>query len=118
METRSMDSWRQNPCRQVHTGHVAVPEDFIAIQRFVDMGGNPWRHDPVETARRVGIAHLGFTSNYVFRFQQYYRDYDSGLNHALVQATNGPCLFLVELYQPVKQGRDGIWAVLHVTSLR
>ncbi|WP_236693029.1 hypothetical protein [Aneurinibacillus tyrosinisolvens] len=108
--------WREM-CREIKTGHVAVPEDFISIQEFVDHGGNPWRLNPVETARRVGIAHLGFSPNDTFTFQGYYYDYDSGLNHALVRATHGPCRFVIDLYQPVKQGPGGIWAVETVTRL-
>ncbi|WP_245590499.1 hypothetical protein [Aneurinibacillus terranovensis] len=108
--------WREQ-CEEVKQGHVAIEEDFLAIQEFVDKGGNPWRLDPVETARRVGVAKLGFYPNDTFTLSGYYISYDSGLNHALVHATHGICLFLIELRQPVRQGRRGIWAVERVTLL-
>jgi hypothetical protein len=109
---------RQDICNEIEQGHVAIPgEDFIRIQNFVDRGGNPWRLDPVETARIVGTTNLGFRPEDRFEFFQYYVDFASGLNHALVHAYHGPCRFLIELYQPVKQGRDGIWAVQRVTLL-
>jgi hypothetical protein len=106
---------QQGTCDEVKQGHAAVPEDFLAIQQFVDNGGNPWRLNPVETARRVGVANLGFSPADIFHFESYYVDYDSGLNHALVRAQHGPCQFLIELYQPVRQGSPGIWAVESVT---
>jgi hypothetical protein len=102
-------------CDDVKQGHVAVPgEDFIKVQNFVDQGGNPWRLDPVATARKVGIAVLGFKEEDTFTFRMYFYEWDSGLWHALVWAKHGPCLFQVELMQPVKQGREGIWAVQRV----
>lgn len=108
---------QQSSCNEVKQGHVAVPENFLMIQQFVDKGGNPWRLNPVETAERVGIAHLGFSPGDKFVFRSYYVDYGSGLNHALVDAQHGICKFLVELYQPVRQGGSGIWAVQRVTLL-
>lgn len=114
-QKRMLRKWRE-ACAEIKTGHVAVPEDFLSIQQFVDRGGNPWRLNPVETARRVGVAHLGFTINDTFTFQSYYVDFGSGLNHALVRATHGPCHFVIDLYQPVRQGRTGIWAVQWVTQ--
>lgn len=109
---------RQSPCDGVKQGHVAVPEDFLLIQQFVDKGGNPWRLNPVETAERVGIANLGFRPGDTFILRGYYMDYGSGLNHALVDARQGGiCRFLMDLRQPVKQGPAGIWAVERVTLL-
>ncbi|WP_047150440.1 hypothetical protein [Aneurinibacillus tyrosinisolvens] len=110
------ENWRQ-PCSEVKQGHVAVPEDFISIQQYVDLGGNPWRLNPVETARMVGTANLGFSPRDIFTLRGYYVDYDSGLNHALVDSVHAPCRFLIELYQPVRQGPRGIWAVERVTRL-
>jgi hypothetical protein len=110
---------RQQECNEVEQGHVAIPgEDFLQVQAFVDRGGNPWRLDPVETAKVVGTTNLGFSAADRFVFFQSYVDFASGLNHALVHAYHGPCRFLIELYQPVRQGKDGIWAVERVTWLR
>lgn len=119
MGRRRKNELRQGPCTEVKTGHVALPgEDFIKIQDYVDRGGNPWRLDPVETAEVVGTAKLGFSPGDTFVLFKTYVDYDSDLNHALVHAHHGPCRYLIELYQPVKQGRNGIWAVERVTWMR
>jgi hypothetical protein len=106
---------RQGPCDDVKQGYVADPaEDFIMIQNYVDRGGNPWRLNPLETAKRVGIEVLGFNAGDTFKFRSYFYEWESGLWHALVWAKHGPCLFQVELLQPVKQGRGGVWAVHRV----
>ncbi|MFT9849071.1 hypothetical protein [Aneurinibacillus sp. REN35] len=95
----------------------AVEEDFLMIQYAVDHGDNPWRLHPVETARRIGIERLGFGVEDVFRFESQYLDYDSGLHRASIKAQHGGAFFLVELYQPVRQGATGIWAVAGVKPL-
>ncbi|MCI1694532.1 hypothetical protein [Aneurinibacillus aneurinilyticus] len=112
-------NWRKprDPCGGVRQGHVSVSEDFLAIQQLADRGAKPWRLNPVETARKVGIEELGFDVADVFRFESYRLDYDSGLNRAQVKAQHGSCLFLIELYQPVRRGTTGIWAVESVTLL-
>lgn len=92
-------------------------ENFIRVQNYVDRGGNPWRLDPVQTARTVGAAKLGFSRTDPFWLRGSYVEADSGLFHALVWARHQTCVFLIELYQPVKQGRGGIWAVERVTEL-
>lgn len=105
-------------CDDVKQGHVAVPgEDFIRIQHYVDRGGNPWRLNPVETTKVVGTANLGFRASDRFTLRSHFMEYESGLWHSLVWAEHGPCLFQVELYQPVKQGRKGIWAVTRVVLM-
>ncbi|MCX7569992.1 hypothetical protein OS242_08440 [Tumebacillus sp. DT12] len=99
-------------------GYVALAgEDFIRVQNYVDRGGNPWRLDPVETARVVGAAKLGFSKTDPFWLRGTYVDSGSGLFHALVWSRHKTCVFLLELYQPVKQGRGGIWAVERVVEL-
>jgi hypothetical protein len=99
-------------------GHVALAgEDFIRVQNYVDKGGNPWRLDPVQTARVVGAAKLGFDWNDRFWLRGKYVDADSGLWHALVWGTHKTCVYLIELYQPVRQGEGGIWAVERVNEM-
>ncbi|MED0675538.1 hypothetical protein ABEV55_02095 [Aneurinibacillus thermoaerophilus] len=105
---------QQDPCMGVKQGQVSISEDFLMIQQLADNGENPWRLNPVQTARQIGIEKLGFAPTDVFRFQRYDMDYSLGLNYALVQAQHGPCLFLIELCQPVRQGSTGIWAVERV----
>ncbi|GLV13487.1 hypothetical protein Heshes_11710 [Alicyclobacillus hesperidum] len=106
------------PCPEVVTGHVAIPgEDFERIQRSVDRGQNMWRLSPVRTAQEVGIVHLGLRMNDVYTFVEQYRDADSGLMHAVVRVKHRNCTYLVNLYQPQKQGPGGIWVVESVTEI-
>lgn len=99
-------------------GYVALAgEDFEKVQAFVDRGGNPWRLNPVETARVVGSAKLGFDRTDRFWLRGTYIDAGSGLHHALVWATHRTCVYLIELYQPMKQGKVGIWAVERVNEM-
>ncbi|KPD07231.1 hypothetical protein AM501_17175 [Aneurinibacillus migulanus] len=110
-------NWRKprDPCGRVRQGLMVASEDFLTIQQLADSGERAWRLNPVETARRLGIEELGFKATDVFRFESYRLDYGSGLNRAQVKAQHGPCLFLIELYQPVRRGTTGIWAVESVT---
>jgi hypothetical protein len=99
-------------------GYVALAgEDFEKVQAYVDRGGNPWRLDPVQTARVVGAAKLGFSQNDRFWLRGTYVDAGSGLNHALVWATHKTCVYQIECYQPVRQGKGGIWAVERVNEM-
>lgn len=105
-------------CPEVVTGRIEIRgEDYAKIQRAVDQGQNLWRLSPVRTAQEVGTRHLGLRTNDSYTFVEQYRDTDSGLQHAVVRVKHRTCLFLVELYQPEKQGPGGIWIVESVTSL-
>lgn len=105
-------------CPEVVTGAVEIPsEDYERIQRAADRGQNLWRLSPVRTAQEVGTVHLGFRTNDSYTFRSQYRDVDSGLMHALVIVKHRSCTYIVELYQPEKQGRGGIWVAHHVTEI-
>ncbi|WAH35869.1 hypothetical protein [Alicyclobacillus dauci] len=105
-------------CPEVVTGHVEIPgEDYSRIQRAVDNGQYLWRLSPVRTAQEVGTVHLGLRTNDAYTFVEQYRDRDSGLMHAVVRVKHRNCTYLVELYQPEKQGKGGIWVVHRVTEL-
>lgn len=109
---------RQGLCPEVTQGSVAIPgEDFIYIQDFVNRGGNPWRLNPVETAKVVGTSKLGLNPADIFVLFSKYVDFGSGLHHAVIHVHHGPCRFLMDLYQPVKQGPGGIWAVQTVQRM-
>src|SRR5579875_2621912 len=106
------------PCPEVVTGYVEIPnEDYTLIQQSVDQGKNLWRLSPVRTAQEVGSKHLGLRTNDSYTFVEQYRDTDSGLMFAVVRVKHRNCTYLVELYQPVKQGKNGIWIVHMVTEL-
>ncbi len=106
------------PCPEIVTGDVELPnENYIGIQKAADNGKNVWRLSPVRTAQEVGVAHLGFRTNDSYTLIEQYRDADSGLMHAVVQTKHRSCTYLIELYQPVKQGKTGIWIVQSVTEL-
>jgi hypothetical protein len=106
------------PCPEVVTGYVEIPnENYIQIQRAVDGGKNLWRLSPVRTAQEVGVKNLGLRTNDSYTFVEQYRDTDSGLMHAVVKVKHRSCSYLVELYQPVKQGKEGIWIVQSVLEL-
>jgi hypothetical protein len=106
------------PCPEIVTGDVEIPnENYIQIQQTVDAGRNLWRLSPVRTAQEVGVKHLGFRTNDSYTFVEQYRDTDSGLMHAVVRVKHRPCTYLIELYQPVKQGKEGIWIVQSVLEL-
>lgn len=105
------------PCPEIVTGTVAIPgEDYERIQRAADNGQNLWRLSPVRTTQEVGTVHLGFKTNDAYTFVEQYRDTDSGLMHAVVRVKHRSCRFIVELYQPEKQGRGGIWVVHSVSE--
>jgi hypothetical protein len=104
-------------CPEVVTGRVEDPaEDYIRIQQAVDRGRNLWRLDPVRTAQVVGkLFGLEETDRYTL-VQRYY-DPGSGLQQATVRVEHGPCKYLLDLYQPVKQGPKGIWVLQSITPL-
>lgn len=105
-------------CPEVVTGSVVIPgENYERIQRAVDNGQNLWRLSPVRTAQEVGTVHLGLRTNDAYTFVEQYRDTDSGLMHAVVRVKHRSCTFLVELFQPEKQGRGGIWIVENVSEV-
>ncbi|MCL6548320.1 MAG: hypothetical protein K6T30_05365 [Alicyclobacillus sp.] len=105
-------------CPEVVTGRVEIPgEDYARIQMAADMGINRWRLDPVQTARMVGSQNLGLRPEDVYQFIEQYIDPGSGLQHAVVRVIHGPCTYLVELYQPERQGPTGIWVVESVTPV-
>ncbi|MBX5436932.1 MAG: hypothetical protein IRZ33_06915 [Alicyclobacillaceae bacterium] len=105
-------------CPEVVTGRVEIPgEDYERIQRAADRGVNRWRLDPVQTARVVGSTHLGLRPDDTYEFVEQYIDAGSGLQQAVVRVQHGPCSYLVELYQPERQGPSGIWVVQTVTPI-
>ncbi|MDQ0191325.1 hypothetical protein JI721_14120 [Alicyclobacillus cycloheptanicus] len=105
-------------CPEVHIGRVEIPgEDYARIQQAADQGRNLWRLSPVRTAQVVGTEHLGLRANDIYTLREQYIESGSGLRHAVVEVTHGPCRFLVELYQPERQGSRGIWVVEDVTPL-
>ncbi|WP_029423086.1 hypothetical protein [Alicyclobacillus macrosporangiidus] len=106
------------PCPEVVTGRVEIPgEDYDRIQRAADAGQNLWRLSPVRTAQVVGTSHLGLRPQDVYTFVEQYRDAGDGLMHAVVRVRHRDCVYLVELYQPQRQGPRGIWVVQEVTEL-
>lgn len=105
-------------CPEVVTGNVELyGEDYIRIQQAVSSGKDLWRLSPLRTAQEVGSTKLGLSLNDAYTFVEQYRDPDSGLQHAVIRVKHRTCKFLVELYQPVKQGKGGIWVVETVTPL-
>ncbi|MCL6636491.1 MAG: hypothetical protein K6T26_00970 [Alicyclobacillus sp.] len=106
------------PCPEVVTGRVEIlGEDYQRIQQAVDAGQNLWRLSPVRTAQVVGSRHLGLRPDDAYTFVEQYRDAGSGLMHAVVRVQHRGCTYLVELYQPERQGPRGIWVVESVTEL-
>ncbi|MBX6352780.1 MAG: hypothetical protein IRZ10_05540 [Thermoflavifilum sp.] len=105
-------------CPEVRTGRVVIPgEDYRRIQEAVDRGQNLWRLSPVRTAQVVGTTHLGLRPTDSYTLVEQYRDAGDGLMHAVVRVRHRHCVFLVELYQPERQGPRGIWVVESVTEL-
>lgn len=105
-------------CEEVVTGTVVIPgEDYARIQRSVDKGQNMWRLSPVRTAQEVGTVHLGLRMNDAYTFVEQYRDTGSGLMHAIVRVKHKSCRYLVDLFQPERQGSKGIWVVESVTEV-
>ncbi|CAM3700627.1 hypothetical protein [Alicyclobacillus pomorum] len=106
------------PCPEVSTGFVELPgENYHRIQQAADAGRNLWRLSPVRTAQEVGTRNLGFRPDDVYTFVEQYFDPGSGLQHAVVRVRHRTCTYLVELYQPERQGPKGIWVVQQVTEL-
>lgn len=105
-------------CPEVVTGPVEIRgEDYGRIQRAVDQGQNLWRLSPLRTAQVVGTEHLGLRTNDSYTFVEQFRDNSSGLQHAIIRVKHSTCRYLVELFQPEKQGKHGIWVVQSVTEL-
>ncbi len=106
------------PCPGVVTGRVVLPdEDYGQIQQSVDRGHNLWRLSPVRTAQVVGSAHLGLSPQDTYSFVEQYLDAGSGLQNAVVRVRHESCTYLVQLFQPERQGPRGIWVVSEVTEL-
>lgn len=105
------------PCPEVQTGRVEIPgEDYARIQAAADRGKNLWRLSPVRTAQVVGSEHLGLRPTDSYAFVEQFKEAGSGLQHAIVRVRHKTCSYLVELYQPEKQGPRGIWVVVSVTE--
>jgi hypothetical protein len=105
-------------CSDVQTGHVEVSgENYERIQAAVDRGQNLWRLSPVRTAQVVGSALFGFSPNDAYTFVEQYVEEGSGLTHAIVRVKHAGCVFLVDLYQPEKQGPKGIWVMESITRV-
>jgi len=105
-------------CPEVLTGAVEIPgENYERIQRATDNGQNLWRLSPLRTAQVVGTKNLGLRTNDVYTFVEQYRDAGSGLQHAVIRVQHKDCTYLVELYQPQKQGSGGIWVVQTVIEI-
>jgi hypothetical protein len=101
----------------VYTGAVIIPgEDYQRIQQLVDNGQHFWRLSPVRTAQEIGTVHLGFRTRDAYTFVKQYPDADSGMMYAIVRVKHLTCTYLVELCQPEKQGKGGIWVVTSVTK--
>src|SRR5579875_3914891 len=97
-------------CPEVVTGRVAIPgENYARIQSSVDAGRHLWRLSPVRTAQVVGTRHLGLRNTDSYTFVEQYLDPGSGLQNAVVRVRHGSCEYLVQLYQPERQGPSGIW---------
>ncbi|KPV43359.1 hypothetical protein [Alicyclobacillus ferrooxydans] len=106
------------PCPGVTTGRVEVPgEDYGRIQQAVDSGKNLWRLSPVRTAQVIGTRNFGLRERDSYTFVEQYYDPGSGLQHAVVRVRHQSCTYLVELYQPIKQGQKGIWVVTEITEV-
>jgi hypothetical protein len=105
-------------CPEVVTGNVEIrDEDYVKIQQEANQGKNLWRLSPVRTAQEVGASKLGLSLTDAYTLVEQYRDSDSGLQYAVVRVTHRTCKFLLDLFQPVKQGKGGIWVVQTVTPL-
>lgn len=105
-------------CPEVVTGRVEIPsENYRRIQSAVDKGRNTWRLSPVRTAQEIGAQHLGLSTNDAYTFVQQYVEAGSGLHHATVRVVHRSCTYLVGLYQPERQGPQGIWVVQDVTEV-
>lgn len=104
-------------CPEVTTGYVEVAgEDYIQIQTAVDQGRNLWRLDPIRTAQVVGKL-FGLEGIDRYTLIQRYYERASDLHHATVRVKHGSCNYVLDLYQPVKQGSRGIWVLQDITPL-
>jgi hypothetical protein len=77
----------------------------------------PWRLDPLEVAREESPK-LGFSSTDRFELINQAPGAASGTSHALVRATHAGRAYEIQLVQPVKVGKNGIWAINDVRPAR
>ncbi|HEY8476042.1 MAG TPA: hypothetical protein VIN09_04175 [Chloroflexota bacterium] len=104
------------PASPAPTGGVrvgSVPLDLTTAQRYqqaVDEGHQPWRLDPVQVARVEGEA-LGFSPQDQFELVDQYQSSGSGTAHAIVRTVHDGAVYEIQLVQPVRVGRDGIWMI-------
>ena len=75
-----------------------------ALQRSVDAGDEPWRLDPLESARADAVA-LGLSPSDSFQLLSV----ETGI--ARVQAQDGSVTYDIRLVQPTRLGPTGIWVV-------
>jgi hypothetical protein len=77
----------------------------------------PWRLDPLEVVREEGPK-LGFSPTDRFELVSQAPGAASGTNHATIRATHAGRAYEIQLIQPVKIGRNGIWAINDVRLAR
>lgn len=88
----------------------------MRIQQAVDQGQKRWRLNPVRTAQVVGKL-FGLEDSDQYELTQIYISSGSGLHHATVRVKHGPCKYVLDLYQPIRQGSDGIWILQRIIPL-
>jgi hypothetical protein len=79
-----------------------------ALQRSVDAGDEPWRLDPLESARADTVA-LGLSASNSFQLLSV----ENGV--ARVRAQDGSVTYEIRLVQPTRLGPTGIWVVDRVS---
>jgi len=79
-----------------------------ALQRSVDEGDEPWRLDPLESARADAVA-LGLSASASFRL----RSVEDSV--ARVRAQDGRVTYDIHVVQPERLGPTGIWVVESVS---
>jgi hypothetical protein len=75
-----------------------------ALQGSVDAGDEPWRLDPLESARAEAIA-LGLSASDSLQLLSV----ETGV--ARVRAQDGSVTYAIRLVQPIRFGPTGIWVV-------
>lgn len=100
------------PPGEVYVGKVELDMEALEqLQAAVDQGHQPWRLDPLETARDEG-QNLGFDPTQDTFDLLPSPDPATGEARALVLCGEG--FYVIHLVQPVRIGPDGIWAIARV----
>lgn len=100
------------PPGKVYAGEVELDMEALEqLQAAVDQGHQPWRLDPLESARDEGQG-LGFDpAQDVFDLLP---SPDPATGQAQVLVLHGESFYVIHLLQPVRVAQDGLWAIVRV----